>query len=72
MTSLLPDLKFTLRALRRSPLFTAVVVLMLALGIGANTAIFSVMNAVVLRDLPVPNPQQVVFLHTCGSSEFRR
>ena len=64
MTSLLPDLKFTLRTLRRSPLFTAVVILMLALGIGANTAIFSVMNAVLLRDLPVPNPQQIVFLHT--------
>src|SRR5262245_56469365 len=64
MRSMLPDLKFTLRSLRRNPLFTAVVVLMLALGIGANTAIFSVMNAVVLRDLPVPNPQQVVFLHT--------
>ena len=64
MTSLIPDLKFTLRALRRNPLFTTVVILMLALGIGANTAIFSVMNAVVLRDLPVANPQQVVFLHT--------
>ncbi len=73
MTSLLPDLKFTLRVLRRSPLFTAVVILMLALGIGANTAIFSVMNAVVLRDLPVPNPQQILFLHTtarpAGSSQ---
>src|SRR5215472_12110074 len=64
MTSLLPDLKFTLRALRRSRLFAVVVILMLALGIGANTAIFSVMNAVVLRNLPVPNPQRVVFLHT--------
>src|SRR5262245_53674161 len=64
MRSMLPDLKFTLRALRRSPLFTAVVILMLALGIGANTAIFSVMNAVVLRDLPVPNPQRVLFLRT--------
>lgn len=64
MTSLLPDLNFTLRALRRNPLFTAVIMLMLALGIGANTAIFSVMNAVVLRDLPVPNPQQLLFLHT--------
>lgn len=64
MTSLVPDLKFTLRTLRRSSLFTAVVILMLALGIGANTAIFSVMNAVVLRNLPVPNPQQVHFLHT--------
>jgi predicted permease len=64
MTTLLPDLRFTLRALRRNPLFTAVVMLMLALGMGANTAIFSVMNAIVLRDLPVPNPQQLVFLHT--------
>jgi hypothetical protein len=39
---------------------------MLTLGIGANTAVFSVMNAVVLRDLPTPNPQRVVFLHTTG------
>ena len=58
----LRNLRYAARALWRNPGFTAVVVLSMALGIGANTAVFTVLNAVVLKSLPVRNPQELVIL----------
>jgi putative ABC transport system permease protein len=58
------DLRFTIRALRRSPGFAAVAVLTLALGIGMTTAVFSVFNAVVLRPVAYPDPERLVWLST--------
>jgi predicted permease len=76
LESLLVDLKHIGRRLRRSPGFAITVVLTLAIGIGANTAVFSVLNSVLLRPLPYSEPQQLVSLHlnapgAPGLAEFR-
>ena len=62
MSTVWADLRYAIRGLRRSPLFAVIAVLSLALGIGANSAIFTLMDQVLLRKLPVAHPEQLVML----------
>jgi len=67
MASFFPDLRYALRGIRRAPLFTSVAILSLALGIGANTAIFTLMDQIMLRHLPIRAPEQLVMLAQHGT-----
>src|SRR5271170_4749582 len=66
MHNLWADLRYAFRSFRKAPVFTAVAVLSLGLGIGANTAIFTFLDQVLLRLLPVKNPEQLVLLTMKG------
>jgi predicted permease len=68
MTTTLSDLRYAIRGLRRSPLFSIVAILSLALGIGANTAIFTLIDQILLRKLPVSHPEQLVMLYQEGTN----
>ena len=68
MRNILSDLRYALRQLRRSPVFALTVVLTLALGVGANTAIFSLLDQALLRALPVYKPEQLVYLQGTGKA----
>lgn len=66
LTRIVSDLRYAVRNLRRNPMFTAVAVLSLALGIGANTAIFTLLDQLLLRLLPVQQPEQLVMIWSTG------
>ena len=63
MGRLMHDLRYGFRRLTKKPVFTVIAVASLAIGIGANTAIFSLVNAIIIRDLPAENPEELVELY---------
>src|SRR5271157_4058528 len=72
MNTVLQDVRYSFRNLQRTPVFTVVALLSLALGIGANTAIFTLMDQVLLRALPVKNPGELVLFNAGGPDEGSR
>jgi predicted permease len=77
MATIIRDLRYSVRTLRKSPVFLAIAVLSLALGIGANTAIFTLINQLILQPLPVKNPEEIVMLagrgkHYGGNNGYDR
>ncbi len=71
LAALIQDLRYGLRQIRRNPGYAAIVIATLAIGIGANTAIFSLMNAVAYQHLPVPRPQQLVYFNWSARHSIR-
>jgi ABC-type proline/glycine betaine transport system substrate-binding protein len=74
MSSLWKDVRYSLRQLRNSPAFTLIAILTLALGIGANTAIFQLIDSIRLRSIPVKNPEELATVRIAdrhwGSGQF--
>ena len=71
METVLKDLRYTFRAIRRDLAFFVIAVLILGIGIGANTAIFSLVNALLLRPLPFPDSDRLVWIENNGGNRLR-
>ena len=70
MTNLYDDLRYAVRSLRKAPLFTAVAVLSMGFGIAANTAVFTLVDQVILRQLPVDRPQELVQVTAANTESY--